>query len=77
MTPTQLELDLWQELREAELAPERSEPLRLCQGLEQAIASAPPEHQLAYWGDCFCSDCRYLCPESRSFADKLGRDVQR
>jgi hypothetical protein len=46
MTAIQLQLDLWQELKEAELAPEASDLRHLCQGLEAAIATTPPAQKL-------------------------------
>lgn len=42
----QLRLDLWQELTEAERAPEHSDLPRLCQGLEEVIAATPPAQKL-------------------------------
>ncbi len=44
--PIQLELKLWAELCQAELAPEKSDVRQLCLHLEQAIAATPLELQL-------------------------------
>jgi len=38
MPPLQLQLDLWQELQVAEQFPEQTDVLKLCIGMERAIA---------------------------------------
>lgn len=51
MKITQLELALWQELREAELTPQDSDLRWLCQGLEVAIAATPKAQKLQVAGE--------------------------
>lgn len=46
MRAIQLHLDLWQELKAAELAPEASDLRHLCQGLDEAIAVTPSAQKL-------------------------------
>jgi len=46
MPPLQLELDLWQELQAAEQSPEQTDVLKLCRGMERAIAVTPPAQKL-------------------------------
>lgn len=46
MDSTQLQLDLWQNLKEAEQAPERCDLDRLYSGMEEAIISLPLAQQL-------------------------------
>jgi hypothetical protein len=46
MTSIQLQLDLWQELQAAEQAPEQTDVLKLCKGMEAAIATTPPAQKL-------------------------------
>lgn len=46
MNSTQLQLDLWQELKEAEQTPEQCDLNQLCNGLEAAITTIPLTQQL-------------------------------
>ena len=50
MMVEQLELDLWQQLADAEDAPEQSNVEQLCLGLDLLLAQVPPQQQLAAAG---------------------------